>query len=237
MEFKTEWFDRLPSTNTFLKERLGLEPELPSGTLVAAREQTQGRGRRGRSWLSGANENLAFSLFLRGKREPRQLPAAAMAAAVSVVELIEAEGVSGFLKWPNDVLVGGKKICGILSEGVSGGIIIGIGLNVNMENAGQIDQPATSLLIETGERRSIDGLLAKLLPILSVRVGEWEQGGFSKVRKSWEAHVPNLGKPVTVRDGDCLRQGVLYGFGECGELLLQDEEGKITPVWAGDLSV
>lgn len=237
MNFQIQWYERLSSTNTFLKERLALEPELPSGIVVAAREQTQGRGRRGRDWVSGANESLTFSLLLRGSCTPRKLPAAAMAAAVAVAELLEAEGVNAVLKWPNDVLAGGKKICGILSEGVADGIIIGIGLNVNMESAEHIDQPATSLLIETGDRRSVDEQLAKLLPILSARLDEWAQGGFSKVRKNWEANVPNIGKPVSVRDGDAVRTGLLAGFGEDGELLLQSEDGIVSPVWAGDLSV
>jgi BirA family biotin operon repressor/biotin-[acetyl-CoA-carboxylase] ligase len=237
MEFKIQWFDRLPSTNIFLKERIEVESELPSGTVVATRDQTQGRGRRGRDWLSAANENLTFSILLLGNGDPRKNPAAAMAAAVAVAELLRAEGVRADLKWPNDVRVGGKKICGILSEGVSGGIIVGIGLNVNMRCADHIDQPATSILMETGERRNIDELLEKLLPHLAARLAEWEQGGFSKVRKNWEANVPSIGKPVTVRDGDSERSGLLAGFGEDGELLLQDESGTVSPVWAGDVSV
>ena len=237
MKFNLQWYDRLPSTNTFLKERLALEPQLPSGTVVATREQTQGKGRRGREWLSAANENLTFSFLLRGEYEPRTLPAAAMAAAISVAELLAAENVSADLKWPNDVLVNGKKICGILSEGVPGGMIVGIGLNVNMQHADHIDQPATSMLIESGERRNIDGLLEKLLPILSVRLDEWAQGGFSKVRKKWEENVPTIGKMLSVRDGDAIRAGLLAGFGDDGELLLQDESGTVSPVWAGDVSV
>ncbi len=213
-----------------------MEPELSSGTVVAVREQTQGRGRRGREWLSAANENLTFSLFLRTVSRPWKIPSATMAAAIAVAELLEAEGVNSDLKWPNDVLVGGKKICGILSEAVSGGVIIGVGLNVNMRCADHIDQPATSILMESGARRSVDDLLGKLLPILSDCLGDWEQGGFSKVRKRWESKVPTLGKAVTVRDGDNVRAGILHGFGDDGELLLE-EQGVVSAVWAGDVSV
>jgi len=166
----------------------------------------------------------------------RTLPAAAMAAAISVVELLAAENVSAVLKWPNDVLVNGEKICGILSEGVPGGMIVGIGLNVNMQHADHIGQPATSMLIESGERRNIDELLEKLLPILSARLDEWAEGGFSKVRKKWEENVPTIGRMVSVRDGDTVREGLLAGFGDDGELLLQDESGTVSPVWAGDVS-
>jgi BirA family biotin operon repressor/biotin-[acetyl-CoA-carboxylase] ligase len=237
MKFSIKWTDRLPSTNTFLKEWIELDSQLPSGTLVATREQTQGKGRRGRVWLSSANENLTFSVFIRGDAEPQKLPAAAMAAAISIAELVEKQGVKADLKWPNDVLAGGKKICGILSEGASGGIIVGIGLNVNMPNADHIDQPATSLLMETGERSNINDLLASLLPILSDRLDEWAEGGFSRVRKNWEAKVPNIGKEISVRDGNAVREGLLAGFGENGELLLQDKTGTISPVWAGDVSL
>lgn len=237
MKFYPQWYARLPSTNTFLKERLAVEGQLPSGTVVAAREQTQGRGRLDREWFSSVGANLTFSILLRGKFSPRQLPSASMAAAVAVAELLEAEGLKPSLKWPNDVLVNGKKICGILSEGIPGGVIIGIGLNVNMQNAEHIDQPATSVLIATGRRSDVDELLGRLLKRLSVRLDEWTQGGFAKVRKSWEAKIPNIGNPVTVRNGAAVLIGILEGFGTDGELLLRDKTGVISPVWAGDLAV
>ncbi len=160
-----------------------------------------------------------------------------MAERLAVAELLASEGINASLKWPNDVLVNGKKICGILSEGITGGIIIGIGLNVNMKKADHIDQPATSVLMETAKHRDVDELLGKLLKHLSVRLDEWVQGGFPKVRKNWEAKIPNLGKSVTVRDGGALRTGLLAGFGADGELFLLDDAGNINAIWAGDLSV
>jgi len=236
MKFYLQWYARLPSTNIFLRERLNVEPDLPSGTVAAAREQTQGRGRRGREWLSASGENLTFSLLLRGKYRPRNLPSASMAAAVAVAELLETEGLNPSLKWPNDVLVNGKKICGILSEGIAGGVIIGIGLNVNMQRADHIDQPATSVLLETGRRRDTDELLEKLLKYLSVRLDEWAQDGFAGVRGNWEAKIPNIGRSVTVRDGGLFRSGLLTGFGDDGELLLRNDSGEISSIWAGDVS-
>ena len=236
MKFYLQWHERLPSTNTFLKELVGVRNQVPSGTVVAAREQTQGRGRRDRQWLSATGENLTFSILLRGKFNLRQLPSASMAAAVAVAELLEAEGLKPSLKWPNDVLVNGKKICGILSEGISDGVIIGIGLNVNMQNAEHIDQPATSIRMETGTRRDIDELLGKLLKHLSLRLDEWAVGGFSKVRKNWEEKIPNVGETVSVNDDGAVRRGVLAGFGLDGELLLRDQTGAVSAVWAGDVS-
>lgn len=236
VKFYLQWYARLPSTNTFLKERLAVEHDLPSGTVAAAREQTQGRGRREREWLSASGENLTFSVLLRGKYNPRHLPSASMAAAVAVAELLEKEGLKPVLKWPNDVLVNGKKICGILSEGIPGGVIIGIGLNVNMQKADHIDQPATSVLIETGNRRDVDELLRKLLKRLSIHLDEWGRFGFSGIRNDWEARVRGAGQIVSVRDGGTVRTGVLAGFGESGELLLRDASGTVLSIWAGDLS-
>jgi len=235
MKFKVNWYERLPSTNTFLKEMVELKGQRPSGTVVAAREQTQGRGRMAREWLSGANENLTFSLLLSNKIETHRWPSATMAAAVAVAEMLQHKGINATLKWPNDVLANGRKICGILAERIPQGLIIGIGLNVNMKCAKHIDQPATSVLMETGKRSSVDELLQKLLKHLSIHLDEWVQGGFSKVRKNWEANVPNLGKTVSVRDGTAIRSGVLAGFGENGELLLRGADGKINTIWAGDV--
>lgn len=236
MKFKVNWYERLPSTNTFLKELAALKGQLPSGTVVAAREQTNGRGRMEREWLASANENLTFSLLLCDEIEARKWPSSSMAAAVAVAGLLQKEGLPASLKWPNDVLVNGRKICGILAERTAQGLIIGIGLNVNMGSADHIDQPATSMQIETGRRFSVDELLRKLLNELSPQLDLWRQGGFSKVRKNWEEKVPNLGKNVTVRDGAIKRSGILAGFGEDGELLLRDDNGKINTIWAGDVS-
>jgi BirA family biotin operon repressor/biotin-[acetyl-CoA-carboxylase] ligase len=236
VKFYLQWYARLPSTNTFLKERLAVEGNLPSGKVIAAREQTQGRGRLDREWVSSVGANLTFSILLRGKYDIRNLPSASMAAAIAVAELLEAEGLKPALKWPNDVMVGGRKICGILSEGISGGVIIGIGLNVNMQNADHIDQPATSILMESGKRRDVDKLLDKLLKHLSVRLDEWAAGGFFAIRKNWEARIPNIGKSVTVRDGTAVRVGILAGFGPDGELLLRDKTGAVNAIWAGDVS-
>jgi BirA family biotin operon repressor/biotin-[acetyl-CoA-carboxylase] ligase len=236
MEFHIQWKERLPSTNTFLKELAAQNRQVPSGTVVAAREQTAGRGRMDRRWLSAAGENLMFSLFFADDVDVNQWPSSSMAAAIAVAELLRREGVEASLKWPNDVLVNGRKICGILSERIPRGLIIGIGLNVNMQNAHHIDQPATSMRMETGRQTDPEELLPRLLGHLSVRLEQWRQGGFSNIRKEWESYVPTLGKTVTVRDGRVRRSGILAGFGEHGELLLRDENGTVDVIWAGDLS-
>lgn len=235
LQFHIEWKERLASTNTTLRDRAERSQGLPSGTVIAAREQTSGRGRLDRAWFSGRDENLTFSLYLRAATDPRRLPAASMAAALAVTDLLADEGIPPSLKWPNDVLVQGKKICGILSEAVSGGLIIGVGLNVNMETADHIDQPATSMRIESGKRFDCGQLLPALLEKLVPHLTAWQKDGFAGIRESWEARIPTLGKPIRVRDGSHYRDGVLAGFGEDGELLLQNSDSSISPIWSGEL--
>jgi BirA family biotin operon repressor/biotin-[acetyl-CoA-carboxylase] ligase len=236
LQFNIIWHDRLSSTNTTLGELAEKTPNLPSGTVIAAREQTRGRGRLDRVWVSGKDENLTFSLYLRTDAAPHRLPSAAMAAAVAVADFLENEGIQAALKWPNDVLVKGKKICGILAESVSGGVMIGIGLNVNMETTAHIDQPATSMRLESGKPYDREPLLPDLLKMLLPHLTAWENRGFSGIRESWEARASNLGKTIRLRDGETYREGVLAGFGEDGELLLQTPESTLLPIWSGELT-
>jgi len=243
MKFKIEWFDKLASTNALMRERFGQGSDIESGHIVAAHEQTAGRGRQDRKWLSTAGTNLCFSLFVQTKAELMDVPALTMAAALAVAEMLGRKNIDATLKWPNDVLVDGRKICGILSERVERtsapktGIIVGIGLNVNMssEEAGAIDRPATSILIETGQATDLSHTLDDLFPLLEYWIGEWEKGGFSSLRTAWTERTGSLGKPLTVHDGDIKKTGTLAGFGNHGELLLQTTDG-IETIWAGDIS-
>lgn len=235
LHYHIVWHEKLASTNIALRELVEKTPALPSGTVIAAREQTSGRGRLDRVWLSGKDENLTFSLFLRAETDPRRLPAAAMAAATGVADLLADEGIPPSLKWPNDVLVKGRKICGILSETVPGGLVIGIGLNVNMETTGHIDQPATSLLIESGKRYDCAQVLPKLLDKLAPRLDAWQAHGFAGIRNDWESRIPAMGKPIRVRDGADYREGILAGFGEDGELLLRNPDSTLSALWSGEL--
>jgi len=242
MDFHIEWHDRLASTNAFMRDRFYREGGIPSGSIVAAREQTAGRGRQGRKWLSSPNQNLCFSLFVGTDAELASVPSLTMATALAVTELLNSHRIAAAPKWPNDILVNGKKICGILSERVDAngcrpGIIVGIGLNVNMstEEADAIDRPATSILIESGRASVVDDMLTSLLPYLDYWIGEWRQGGFSRLQTVWTEKAGPLGKPLTVHDGDLLKSGRLAGFGDHGELLLETASGLET-IWSGDVN-
>jgi len=238
VNFQVEWFDRLASTNALMRDRFSQGLEIRSGQMIAAREQTAGRGRQDRKWLSAPNQNLCFSLFVQTDAELATVPSLTMAAALAVNDLLRSLGILSAPKWPNDVLVGGRKICGILSERVEpSGIIVGIGLNVNMTNeeAEAIDRPATSMLIESGKPHNIPQTLEALFQPLEYWIGEWQKGGFSKLRETWIQQAGPIGKPLSVHDGDIVKSGALAGFGDHGELLLKTGNG-IETIWTGDVS-
>lgn len=240
MEFLApEWHDRLPSTNTSLLERLREGEELPSGFVLAAREQTAGRGRYQRQWVSGVGRDLTFSALVRSRVEPFRLVSLPLAVALGVAVVLEERGIAARTKWPNDLLVGGRKICGILAEREGDGVVIGIGLNVNMgeEGAAVIDRPVTSMRIETGREHAIDELLGRILRELPDWVEIWEQDGFAGLRQAWETRCVGLGEEIAIGEGGKRASGVLEGFGDAGQLLLRQRDGTVCQVWSGDLEI
>lgn len=243
MEIRTKWYDSLPSTNTFLRENFNHQPYPTDGTLIAARAQTAGRGRQNRTWMTLPDTNLCFSLYLQSNAGLMQIPSLTMAVSLAICDALIAEDIPAEPKWPNDVLVNGKKICGILSERIEpkdpthSGVIIGIGLNVNMdtETAASIDRPATSMRIETGKTYDLTQTLESLFSPLSKWVDQWKQNGFEGFQETWTQRAGPIGKPLTVHDGNLLISGTLAGFGPHGELLLQTEHGPKT-IWSGDVA-
>jgi BirA family biotin operon repressor/biotin-[acetyl-CoA-carboxylase] ligase len=165
------YLESTPST------QLLLEPDAPEGTVVVADEQTAGRGRLGRRWLAPAGTSLLCSIQLRPEISPERLPeltgvaARACAEAIAAVTEIEPE-----LKFPNDLLIRGRKVAGILAEARDGRVVLGVGINVNAAQGDlptEVDRPATSLLAETGRKIDRAELLAELLERLERRYDAW----------------------------------------------------------------
>jgi len=157
--------------------QLLLPPEAPEGALVAADEQTAGRGRLGRRWLAPAGTSLLCSLQLRPKVASERLPELTGVASRACADAIAAlTGLEPELKFPNDVLVGGRKVAGILAEAREERVVLGIGVNVNVaadELPQEVDRAATSLLVETGRELDRADLLAELLKRLERRYDAW----------------------------------------------------------------
>ena len=157
-----------------------LAPDAPEGAVVVADEQTAGRGRLGRRWLAPAGTSLLCSIQLRPQVDPQRLPELTGVAAQATADAIEAvTGLAVETKEPNDLLIGGRKVAGVLAEAREERVVLGIGINVNIPDANlpeDVDLPATSLLVETGRETDRAELLIELLDRLELRYDGWISG-------------------------------------------------------------
>jgi BirA family biotin operon repressor/biotin-[acetyl-CoA-carboxylase] ligase len=157
--------------------QLLLPPDVPEGTVVAAGEQTEGRGRLGRPWFAPAGTSLLFSVQLRPRIASARLPELTGVAAQACADALEAvAGLAPELKHPNDLLLRGRKVAGVLAEAREGRVVLGIGINVNITEADlptKVDRPATSLLVELGREIDRAELLIEVLERLERRYSEW----------------------------------------------------------------
>lgn len=176
---------------------------VPDGTVVVADHQTAGRGRRGRGWYDEPGANLLFSIVLRPRLELARLPTLSLTAAVAVAEaLAEVAALPARLKWPNDVLVEGRKIAGILLESRTDGaplVVLGLGVNVGQRSfPSDVAAGATSIALMSGRALARDVVLAAVLG----RFGEWrarlEADGFAPVRERWLALADTIGRVVSI---------------------------------------
>lgn len=213
-------FDTLPSTNTWIKENART---LTALTCVRALEQTAGRGRFDRTWISPKGENLTISLFLPGTSRAPYLPNLGQLLALATAETLLKLGLQPELKWPNDLLLNGKKVGGILSEVVPEGAILGLGLNVHQTDFHAISQPATSLFVETHKRWDLNLLLNNLCDQFLELLPSLQAHGFAALQASFNALLASKDKPLTVGS----QTGICRGVDETGRLLLQTPEGAI----------
>ena len=236
------YFPEIGSTNN-LAFRLAVNGAR-EGEIVVADAQTKGKGRLNRVWQSPPGSNLYVSAILRPRIEPPTAPQITLMAGVAVAELLSGycpEGVS--IKWPNDVLIRGKKACGILTEmKASGGavdfIILGIGLNVNMDREDFDDSlhgTATSLKVETGKAQDRLDVISRLFDRIEKWYGIFVRAGFAGFRDAWLGHADILGKPIRVVNRDESKTGVVFGIDDDGAILMRHQNGSIQRVIAGDV--
>ena len=223
----------LASVDSTNAEALRLLPQAQSFPYyVLAERQTSGRGRRGRSWVSPFGENLYYSLVVRVEGGMRQLEGMSLAVGLALLQVIRGFGVTeAGLKWPNDVLVGERKLAGILLE-LSGdpadvcNVVIGIGLNVNMlaAEAGAIDQPWTSIHAELGRLLSRNELVAELNQQLSRYLDIQLREGFTALRDEWQACHLWQGRSVALTAGGEPIEGDVLGVDHYGAIRLRINE-------------
>jgi BirA family biotin operon repressor/biotin-[acetyl-CoA-carboxylase] ligase len=235
-------FFKTDSTNRVAME-LGYAGE-PEGAVILAEEQTAGRGRSGRSWHSERGAGLYVTLLLRPRLSPVQAPLLTMLAGLSAHSAIQAQtGLSAELKWPNDILMDGKKVGGILTEMHAEPtqvrfVIVGIGINTNQEKfPGDIASVATSLRKESGRTHSRLELLVRLLNEFESDYNRFLREGARYVVDRFE-RVSSFasGKRVRVETGFETYFGTTAGLTSDGLLQVKREEGPVTMVVAGDVT-
>lgn len=240
---KVEYHETIDSTN--IRARHLAEDGAFAGTLVVSDEQNAGRGRRGRVWISPSGKNIFMSLILRPDILPASASMITLVAALAVYDGIkDVTGLVSGIKWPNDIVINGKKVCGILTEmsaeleGVHY-VVVGMGINVNMEEfPDEVKQMATSLLLETGERVRRSRLIAAIMEAFEQYYEKFiSQGDLSGLISVYNMHMVNAGKEVKVLDkfGDYM--GKALGINKKGELLVEVRPGEVRHVLSGEVSV
>ncbi len=239
------YFVEIDSTNTYAFKRAqegGVE-----GEIVVSEGQTRGKGRMGRHWASPAYLNLYFSVILRPKLPPAEAPQLTLMSAVAL-----AETVQSFLpyppeiKWPNDIIVGGKKLAGILTEASCESdkilfVIIGIGVNLNFTLAlmpEAIQDHTTSILILTQKPVDRTAFMQRLIHNLDKCYGELEDKGFSFLARRWESFFGLKGKNIKIQmtsSPDQATCGKAMGIDSDGALILEDDRGVLRRIIAGEV--
>ncbi len=218
----------------------------PEGTVVAAESQTAGRGRWGRSWFSPRQLGLWFSVVLRPRLAPTSLPWLALMAGAAVARALEeTTGLRPGIKWPNDLLLGGRKFCGILLE-MEGSpeeisfLVLGIGVNVNQQEHDfppELLGQATSLRVALGQEVARLPLLRRLLEVLEEEYCWGCRRGWERARSLWLRYEVTLGRMLRLRTGGGEVLGRALDLGEDGALLVQGADGRVHRFYAGEVEL
>lgn len=245
----TEWagqelfcFDEIDSTNTKAKELA--EQGYPSGTLVVADRQIAGRGRRGRSWDSPAGIGIFMTLLLKPDINPNNASMLTLVTALATAQAIsDVTGAEAKIKWPNDIVINGKKVCGILTEMSAqfdyiNHIVIGIGINVHNESfPEEIRETASSLLLESGKRIHRADLIARFLARFEAGYAIFLQTeDLEGLMKDYNALLVNIQKQVRILDPKEPFEGKAIGITKRGELIVDTWESRKL-VSSGEVSV
>lgn len=235
-------YETIDSTNTKALQAAGKgEPE---GAVFIADEQSAGRGRLGRSWVSPRGASLSLSVIVRPRVPPIQVPLVTLLTAISVAQAIrEVTGVSSVIKWPNDVLINGRKVAGILTElraeqDVVQDLVIGIGVNVNMGGDAlpeDVRTSATSLKEETGRETNRSLLLCVLLQCLENWYEMFQRGERDRIIREWLRTSDTIGRWVRVSAPGEVMEGEATGITPHGALILRQRDGTERNIYSGDV--
>jgi BirA family biotin operon repressor/biotin-[acetyl-CoA-carboxylase] ligase len=237
-------FEQTTSTNDVIE--ILARDGVKEGAVVFAEAQTKGRGRLGRKWMSPTHKGLWFSILLRPELRPQETTQLTVASATALRRAIKTvTGLSAEIKWPNDLMIGGKKIVGILTEMSAEvdrvrHVILGIGVDVNQEAAdfpADLRKIATSLKIEADREISRADLATEILRELDFDYARIGGGKFPAVADEWEAGCATIGKNVSVQMGARQIRGRAEALDNDGALLVRTEHGHLERIIGGDVTL
>lgn len=242
----TFFYEEIGSTNTEAK-RLA-EEGLKEGVLVFADQQTAGKGRRGRAWISPKGKNIYYTLMLKPKISPDKAPMLTLIMALSVLEGMKSicpqNADDILIKWPNDIVLDGKKVCGMLTEmSVQEQdiqhVVIGVGINVKQQDfESEIADKATSIEKACGTKISRCKLIAEIMKAFEGYYEDFvKNGNLLYIKEEYEKNLANCGRKVCVLDPKGEFTGTAKGINDNGELLVEKEDGQLVTVYAGEVSV
>jgi BirA family biotin operon repressor/biotin-[acetyl-CoA-carboxylase] ligase len=233
-------FDTIDSTNTWTKKNAStLDPN--QLTCVTALEQTAGRGRFNRKWISPKDQNIYATLYFCMPHSCPYLINLGQILSLSSITVLKKKGFHPQIKWPNDILLEGKKVAGILCETLPFedrvGIVLGIGINVNMQQdlLDMIDQPATSLAQLSGQTWALEQILEPVLRQFIIDLEILQSEGFKPFRPTYEELLAFKGKSISCNDGLGTLKGICHSINADGRLNLLFPDGHIKTLSAGEL--
>jgi len=236
------YFRETDSTNTRAKD-LAVKGAL-EGTLVVSEKQRKGRGRKGRDWFSPQQEGVYASLILRPAISPREAPKITLLTAVAVAEtILSLTQLKVNIKWPNDILVNGRKIAGILTEistemDTIDYVVVGLGLNVSTPHfPDDIREKATSILIETGKQLARLGFIREYLKTYEEYYEIFKGVGFEPVLKRWKELADIVGHRIIVEVTGEKYIGEVQAIDKDGALILKDKRGECHRIFSGDVTL
>ncbi len=234
-------FETIDSTNTCAKVLASCWAV--EGTVIIAEEQTDGRGRLGRTWFASPGQNLTFSLVLRPPGPADDLNLLPLFVGVAVADAVQnLTGLPAKCKWPNDIMINERKTAGILIEGSMKDssvefVIVGIGINVNQrEFPPDLSEKATSLALELGTEVDRAELFREIMRSLESRYEALRECGFQSIIPLWTERTSMIGRKISVSQNGVLMEGVAQGINEQGALVLGNN-GNSVALMAGDVTI
>lgn len=240
---KIIYYEQLDSTNTEASKLATKGAE--HGTVVVANSQTAGKGRRGRLWESPAEDNIYMSILLKPDFETEKAPMVTLVMAYSVAKVLRANGFLDIqIKWPNDLVLSGKKVCGILTEmhlqgTVINHVVVGVGVNVNTQDfSTELVNKATSLYLECGKRLEKERLIVDIVDTFMKEYDRFAKvGNLEFLQKEYNAMLINREKEVRVLEPENEYTAYALGINQMGELEIRLPDGAERTVFAGEVSV